>query len=252
MKLEDLKKELPYKTRPGSKGMELAYIDARQVMDCLDECVGAENWKDSYFLLGDTLFCTLSIKVDGEWIGKTDCGTESNSEAEKGQVSDAFKRAAVKWGVGRFLYSLGSKPKHQTVESTPKKSFQKDLDVDKELSVVSSFAKELLELGCTKDDFHDMVKKKTDGKASTFSELKEVPEYLVKVRYSFEYRLKTELSKLGNLLIGQHISKGMKADDFKEMCLDFVGSNSIPTDFEGLKSVDLDMLRDLISALKDF
>lgn len=84
----------------------VAYIDARDVMDILDEAVGQDGWQDVYTSIDNKLFCSIGIKIDGEWVWKQDCGTESNNEQEKGQVSDAFKRAAVKWGVGRFLYSL--------------------------------------------------------------------------------------------------------------------------------------------------
>lgn len=87
--------------------LAMAHIDARAVMDRLDEVVGPENWKDEYAAapLGGVQ-CTLSIRVDGEWIGKTDVGTNSDYEAEKGGYSDALKRAAVKWGIGRYLYGL--------------------------------------------------------------------------------------------------------------------------------------------------
>jgi len=84
----------------------VAYIDARDVMDMLDKVVGAENWQDKYEVINKQLFCSLGIAVNGEWVWKQDTGTESQTEKEKGQVSDAFKRAAVKWGVGRFLYNL--------------------------------------------------------------------------------------------------------------------------------------------------
>ena len=53
MNLKDLKKEIPYKWRTGPNGTQLAYIDARDVMDLLDEVVGPENWQDSYELVGD-------------------------------------------------------------------------------------------------------------------------------------------------------------------------------------------------------
>lgn len=89
-----------------TKGVPLAYIDARDVMRRLDEVVGIGNWRDEYAMIGSRLFCKLSLKVDGDWITKMDCGSESETEAEKGQVSDAFKRAAVKWGVGRYLYYM--------------------------------------------------------------------------------------------------------------------------------------------------
>jgi len=83
----------------------VAYVDSRQVQDKLDDVVGPENWTDEYMEVDKQLFCRIGIKTDNGWVYKTDCGTESMTEKEKGQVSDAFKRAAVKWGVGRFLYS---------------------------------------------------------------------------------------------------------------------------------------------------
>lgn len=89
------------------KAVLLAYIDARDVMDLLDEVVGPQNWKDSYREVKGELVCTISIwdQFLGQWVSKEDTGTESNTEAVKGHFSDSFKRAAVKWGVGRFLYS---------------------------------------------------------------------------------------------------------------------------------------------------
>lgn len=111
MKLQDLRKEIPYKWKKEPEGTELAYIDARDVMDLLDEVVGPENWQDSYELVGDKIIAGLGIFVNDKWIWKYDTGTESNIEEEKGMFSDAFKRAAVKWGVGRFLYDL--KPKKE-------------------------------------------------------------------------------------------------------------------------------------------
>lgn len=84
----------------------LLYKDARCDMRLLDDAVGAENWQCSYEVIGGALFCTVSIKTDsGEWVGKCDCGTESNMEAKKGEASDAFKRACFRWGIGRELYT---------------------------------------------------------------------------------------------------------------------------------------------------
>jgi hypothetical protein len=88
-----------------TRGSCVAYIDARDVMNRLDEVVGL-NWEDKYFTVGDKLFCSITIKVDDKEITRTDTGVESTAEKEKGQVSDAFKRAAVKFGIGRFLYDL--------------------------------------------------------------------------------------------------------------------------------------------------
>ena len=112
IKLDDLKKEMPYQWRVQSfsknkpAGSCVAYIDARDVMDRLDEVVGAENWQDKFEVINDQLFCHIGIFLNGQWIWKMDTGTESQTEKEKGLVSDAFKRAAVKWGIGRFLYNL--------------------------------------------------------------------------------------------------------------------------------------------------
>lgn len=96
-------------TKDGTKAMALAYIDARDVMDRLDQICGAENWQDAYVeTQSGRVICTISIRVGGEWIAKTDGAGSSAMEGEKGGISDAFKRAAVKWGIGRYLYDVGS------------------------------------------------------------------------------------------------------------------------------------------------
>jgi hypothetical protein len=109
MDLQKLKKEIPFKWRVQSANQWgatcVAYIDARDVQDLLDEVCGAENWQVLYEEHKGNLFAKIGIKIGSEWIWKSDCGTESNMEKEKGEASDAFKRSAVMWGVGRFLYS---------------------------------------------------------------------------------------------------------------------------------------------------
>ena len=93
--------------RDKTKGMALAYIDARDVMERLDETVGAANWQDAYTETArGRIICTLSIFVDGQWVSKSDGAGETSYEGDKGAISDAFKRAAVKWGIGRYLYGL--------------------------------------------------------------------------------------------------------------------------------------------------
>lgn len=110
-KLVGLRKEIPYKYKPQSvkygKATMVSYIDARDVQDLLDEVVGPENWCTDFNVINENLFARIGIKVNDEWVFKTDCGVESNVEVEKGEASDAFKRAAVQWGIGRFLYRLG-------------------------------------------------------------------------------------------------------------------------------------------------
>lgn len=90
------------------KGLSLLlYKDARVDQRILDETYGTMNWKRSHQLIGDRLYCTVEIydKDKKEWVAKQDVGTESNTEAEKGQASDSFKRACFNWGIGRELYT---------------------------------------------------------------------------------------------------------------------------------------------------
>lgn len=84
----------------------LAYIDARAAMDRLDEVVGIENWSDSYNKVGNATLCTLSLKIDGQWVSKTDGAEDTDYEPVKGGISGAFKRACSRWGIGRYLYGL--------------------------------------------------------------------------------------------------------------------------------------------------
>ena len=85
----------------------LLYKDARVDMRLLDEVFGPMNWKRDHEVVNGNLFCTISIydEKKKEWVSKQDVGTESNTEKEKGQASDAFKRAGFNWGIGRELYS---------------------------------------------------------------------------------------------------------------------------------------------------
>jgi hypothetical protein len=91
-----------------TKGMALAYIDARDVMDRLDEVCGPAGWQDRYPHANGRTVCDIGIKVAGEWIWKADGAGDTDVEAEKGALSDAFKRAAVRWGIGRYLYTVDS------------------------------------------------------------------------------------------------------------------------------------------------
>lgn len=85
----------------------LIYKDARVDQDILDETVGQMNWRKSYKTIKDNLFCSIDIydAEKREWISKEDVGVESNTEEEKGEASDAQKRAGFAWGIGRELYT---------------------------------------------------------------------------------------------------------------------------------------------------
>lgn len=90
------------------KGVSLLlYKDARCDMNILDETMGATGWKKRYDVIDGQLFCTIEIwdEEKNQWVGKQDVGTDSNTEPEKGRASDAQKRAAFAWGIGRELYS---------------------------------------------------------------------------------------------------------------------------------------------------
>lgn len=114
MNLKELKREVPYLWRVQSFSKNkascscVAYVDARQVMDLLDEVVGPENWQTEFKELKGVIYCGIGIINEGgnSWTWKWDCGTAGDIEKEKSESSDAFKRAAVKWGIGRFLYDL--------------------------------------------------------------------------------------------------------------------------------------------------
>lgn len=93
----------------------LLFQDARCAMRILDETLGQFGWACQYKEEKGTLFAGIALKAkDGTWVWKWDAGAPSNFEKEKGEASDAFKRAAVRWGIGRSLYSA---PKIRIPES---------------------------------------------------------------------------------------------------------------------------------------
>jgi hypothetical protein len=86
----------------------LAYLDARDIMDRFDSVCGPGGWQCRYSHVGNITVCEIGVKVGDEWLWKADGAGQSDIEAEKGALSDALKRAAVRWGPGRYLYSLGN------------------------------------------------------------------------------------------------------------------------------------------------
>jgi hypothetical protein len=88
-------------------GMALAYVTNRAIMNRLDEVCGPENWKNEFKAAPDGgILCGISIKVGDEWVTKWDGAENTDIEAVKGGLSGAMKRAAVQWGIGRYLYKL--------------------------------------------------------------------------------------------------------------------------------------------------
>jgi hypothetical protein len=95
----------------GSRALALAYVDARVIQDRLDDVLGVMGWQDSYRVLPDgSVMCRLRLKIGDQWITKVDVGGQSEQpdggDRTKAAFSDALKRAAVKFGVGRYLYRL--------------------------------------------------------------------------------------------------------------------------------------------------
>lgn len=92
------------------------YVRNRAIMDRLDEVCGMENWNNEFKAgPGGGVMCGISIRIDdedatsrGEWVTKWDGAENSDIEPVKGGLSNAMKRAAVQWGIGRYLYHLGT------------------------------------------------------------------------------------------------------------------------------------------------
>lgn len=119
-KLEDLKAPFDpslVKYRMGTvsadqqSAVALPYVDAHVVEARLNEVLGLENWDSRISINGVVVTCRLSVKMNGEWVGKEDGTAIADSTpdrreiAVKAAISDAFKRAAAQWGVGRYFYA---------------------------------------------------------------------------------------------------------------------------------------------------
>ncbi len=95
----------------GNRALALHFVDARVIQDRLDDVLGVTGWQDEYEVLADgSVVCRLRLRLGGEWITKMDVGGPSEQPDEgdrrKAAFSDALKRAAVKFGIGRYLYRL--------------------------------------------------------------------------------------------------------------------------------------------------
>ncbi len=89
------------------KGLAAAYITNRAIMDRLDDVVGPENWRNEFTTgPGGGILCGISIRIGNEWVTKWDGAENTDIEPVKGGLSNAMRRAAVQWGIGRYLYDL--------------------------------------------------------------------------------------------------------------------------------------------------
>ena len=115
-KLTELKKTIDFKWRVQSTfpkaapthAIMIPYVDARDVQERLDKVIGASGWQNDFKSVGDRLMGGIGILINNEWVWKWDRGMPSQTEKEKGEASDAFKRAAVQWGINRDAYSVGT------------------------------------------------------------------------------------------------------------------------------------------------
>ena len=88
------------------KATMLLYIDSRAVVSLLNETVGNMNWTSEFYEANGQMIGKIAIYDEDRdiWVSKSDTGSESNIEAEKGLVSDIYKRVLSRWGV-QELYS---------------------------------------------------------------------------------------------------------------------------------------------------
>ena len=105
--VEDIEYKIGALNSDKTKGLALAYISARAIQNRLDSVLGMENWKVSYREIQGGFLCTLSIRINNEWIEKEDgAGITGGYESIKGGISNAFKRVASSgFGIGRYLYN---------------------------------------------------------------------------------------------------------------------------------------------------
>ncbi len=108
--------------RDKTKCLALAYVTNRAIQNRLDEVAGVENWKESFREVNGGFVCSLSIRdgENGEWITKEDGASSTGIEPVKGGLSDSMKRAAVQFGIGRYLYDAEAtwEPAKQIGKST--------------------------------------------------------------------------------------------------------------------------------------
>lgn len=184
----------------------LAYKDARCDQNILDEAIGTTNWQRRHYEVKGNMFCSVGIydKEKQEWIWKDDCGTESNTEKEKGEASDSFKRACFNWGIGRelytvpFIYIKGNTVQNSKGQWIPTyKSF-----TVKEMEVESGKITKLQILGYTKENGDEVIyeygmkSKQKESKTLQTISYEEACKYQTKSRKTFDTLSNEELLEI--------------------------------------------------------
>lgn len=106
-------------TKGGKSPSPLAYIDARDVMKRLDDVLGASNYQTKFIPVDKGFVCELSLRIDGEWVTRSDGASTTHIEPVKGGISDALKRAGNAWGIGRYLYYMPKWANRDNVDKWP-------------------------------------------------------------------------------------------------------------------------------------
>lgn len=147
---KDVKWRLQGTNADKTGGWAVAYLDSRAIAKRLDDVVGQMRWKDEYkpwitSKTGASQICIISIYDDdiGEWVNKSDGAELSAISPIKGGISDAFKRAAVKWGIGRYLYSM--KPVWVKTRARGNSAMIEDTELTRLQQQYSVFLKESVE-----------------------------------------------------------------------------------------------------------
>ena len=113
-----------------TKGLALAYIDARDVMNRLDEVCSPVGWQSEFIETPKgRVICRIGIRCFVGRVWQSFGAGARHVAAGKGAISDALKRAAVHWGVGRYLYSMPAT--WVAIEQRGKTSVIKDSEHDK-------------------------------------------------------------------------------------------------------------------------
>lgn len=177
-------------TKNKDKAQALAYLDARDVMGRLDRVCGPMNWQDEYEeTAAGRVLCNLSVRINDEWITKTDGAGNTDYEGEKGAISGAFKRAAVKFGIGRYLYDLDAP--WVPCEVTDKGQFRKFTEDP------WKFVRSVAHVDIQSDDsptaFSDSILRDFDPKAPNIVKARAVADALIK-----QWERKPTLKQLHN------------------------------------------------------
>lgn len=203
--------------RVGSGGTLLLYKDARVDMALLDEVVGAGKWQREHKILGDDIYCKVSIYNDeiGCWVGVEDAGSSGNIEVEKTKASDSFKRACVNLGIGRELYTA---PKITIPEQFKKCQY---FDV-KEIEYNQN--REISKLIITTNFGRDVVY--SYPKNSNYSQTAQKPTQNVNEYGEVKSNPKPTLDELGKGIGDSFLEESTISDETKDKILEITGKFS--------------------------